>query len=252
MFPQHHSRCSLLIYLKTHFGRIYNSLSFLPEHSEQHSLLSLPDRTGYILSFSSTRIPMRDALVLTHYSSECSWWLSRRKVWEPQTQFWTFWLRTNLISNHKGQNCDILFSWGKETGSNHNKSIKSGWLSGLQSQRWCEPATRVVFVRLFSTFVVFILQTEKDMPQMKDIISLASVSNSLLCFSREVRQHLPLNTEGNLLWDFGLSRYQSPLQDIPFRAKPLPLVYQNTQGAWKDLHLTRRYKHAGMRGSRNG
>lgn len=42
---------------------------------------------------------------------------------------------------------------------------------------------------------------------------------------------LSLEYRGQCFEIFGLSRYQSPLKGIPFRAKPLPLVYQNTQGA---------------------
>lgn len=166
--------------------------SFLTGHSKGHPILSLLDKTRYILSFSSIDVQMRDALVLTSYSPECSWQLSRRKVWEPQNQFWTFWPKTHSTANPQRSSLWHPILLEEETGSNHNESIKSGWLTRLQSQHWCEPATQSVSVRLFSTFVVFILQTEKEMLQMKNIIFLTSVPRDLFCLCWEVRQHIPL------------------------------------------------------------
>lgn len=206
--------------------------SFLTGHSKGHPILSLLDRTRYILSFSSIDVQMRDALVLTSYSPECSWQLSRRKVWEPQNQFWTFWPKTHSTANPQRSNLWHPILLEEETGSNHNESIKSGWLTRLQSQHWCEPATQAVSVRLFSTFVVFILQTEKEMLQMKNIIFLTSVPRDLFCLCWEVRQHIPLKRGCGALRIEAEQVPESSQRCSPLR-KSLPLMYLSTRGSWK-------------------
>lgn len=97
---------------------------------------------------------------------------------------------------HRGQKCDTLSLWGKRTVLVKTKALSLHCWPGCWANNNVKQQHEWFSSDSSSTFAVFILQKEKDIPQTKKITSMTSIPRGLFCFSSGRQEDFSTAGEG--------------------------------------------------------